>query len=153
MNPRQIELVQTSFAKVVPIAGVAADLFYNRLFELDPSLRRMFKGDLTEQKQKLMQMLTVVVRGLKRLDELVPAVQQLGRRHGTYGVQNSHYATVAAALLWTLEQGLGPDFTPEVKEAWVAAYTILATTMQVAATEGALAAMTAGTARRLPVAA
>ncbi len=133
MNSHQIELVQSSFAKVEPIAGVAADLFYNRLFELDPSLRHMFKGDLTEQKQKLMHMLSVVVRGLKRLDDLVPAVQNLGRRHGSYGVQASHYQTVAAALLWTLEQGLGPDFTPEVKDAWVAAYTILATTMQAAA--------------------
>ena len=152
MNPRQIELVQTSFEKVVPIAGIAADLFYNRLFELDPSLRPMFKGNLAEQKQKLMQMLTVVVRGLNRLDEIVPAIQQLGRRHGTYGVQNHHYGTVAAALLWTLEQGLGPDFTPEVKEAWTAAYTILATTMQAAAAEGALTAMKANTGRPMAVA-
>jgi hemoglobin-like flavoprotein len=152
MNPRQIELVQTSFEKVVPIAGVAADLFYNRLFELDPSLRPMFKGDLTEQKVKLMQMLTAVARGLNRIEQLVPAVQQLGRRHGAYGVQNSHYATVAAALLWTLEQGLGPDFTPEVKEAWVAAYTLLATTMQAAAAEGALSAMTAASTHHMPAA-
>ena len=152
MNSRQIELVQASFEKVVPIAAVAADLFYSRLFELDPSLRHMFNGDLTEQKQKLMQMLTVVVRSLKRLEELVPAVQQLGRRHGNYGVQNSQYATVGAALLWTLEQGLGPDFTPEVKEAWTAAYTVLSNTMQAAAAEGALTAMKASATRPAAVA-
>lgn len=133
MNPKQIELVQTSFEKVVPIAGTAADLFYARLFELDPALRPMFPADLSEQKHKLMHMLTVVVRGLNRLDQLVPAVQQLGARHASYGVKDEHYATVASALLWTLEKGLGPDFTPEVKEAWVAAYTVLATTMQAAA--------------------
>ena len=133
MNARQIELVQTSFEKVVPIAATAADLFYGRLFEIDPTLRPMFPFDLSEQKHKLMHMLTVVVRGLNRLDQLVPAVQQLGARHATYGVKAEHYATVASALLWTLETGLGPDFTPEVKEAWVAAYTILATTMQAAA--------------------
>ncbi len=137
MNTRQIELVQASFEKVVPIAGVAADLFYQRLFEIDPSLRPMFRGNLDEQKTKLMHMLTVVVRGLNRLDQLVPAVQQLGRRHAGYGVTEAHYQTVAAALLWTLEQGLGPGFTPEVKEAWVAAYTVLATTMQAAAAEAA----------------
>lgn len=135
MNTRQIDLVQASFEKVVPIAGVAADLFYGRLFEIDPSLRPMFRGNLDEQKAKLMHMLTLVVRGLNRLDQLVPAVQQLGRRHVGYGVTEAHYQTVAAALLWTLEQGLGPDFTPEVREAWVAAYTILATTMQAAAAE------------------
>ena len=133
MNARQIELVQTSFEKVVPIAATAADLFYGRLFEIDPTLRPMFPLDLSEQKHKLMHMLTVVVRGLNRLDQLVPAVQQLGARHTTYGVKSEHYATVASALLWTLEAGLGPDFTPEVKEAWVAAYTVLATTMQAAA--------------------
>jgi len=107
-------LVQASFEKVVPIADVAADLFYTRLFELDPSLRTMFGADLAEQKKKLMQMLTVAVRGLSRLDEIVPAVQALGRRHAGYHVKPEHYATVAAALLWTLEQGLGADFTPEL---------------------------------------
>ena len=155
MNPKQIELVQTSFEKVVPIAGVAADLFYGRLFELDPSLRAMFPAEMAEQKRKLMEILTVVVRGLKRLDQLVPAVQALGRRHGGYGVTDAHYGTVAAALLWTLEQGLGADFTPEVRDAWVAAYTVLATTMQAAAAEAAPARPAAHTrhSRTLPVAA
>ncbi len=139
MELDHIALLQHSFEKLSVDPEETALLFYARLFELDPSLRPMFKGDLTEQKQKLMHMLTVVVRGLKRLDQLAPAVQQLGRKHGGYGVQASHYQTVGAALLWTLEQGLGPDFTPEVKAAWVAAYTILATTMQAAAAAAAQA--------------
>jgi hemoglobin-like flavoprotein len=129
VDAQTIALVQTSFEKVLPIADVAADLFYTRLFELDPSLRPMFRADITEQKKKLMQMLTVAVRGLSRLDEIVPAVQALGRRHAGYHVKPEHYATVAAALLWTLEQGLAADFTPELREAWVEVYTVLANTM------------------------
>ncbi len=133
MNTHQKLLVQTSFEKVAPIADTAAALFYGCLFELDPSLRPLFPADLKEQGRKLMHMLTVAVRGLDRLDELVPAVQALGRRHAGYGVRPEHYDTVAAALLWTLEEGLGEAFTLEVKEAWVAVYTLLANTMQTAA--------------------
>ncbi|MFL5542728.1 MAG: globin family protein, partial [Longimicrobiaceae bacterium] len=107
--------------------------FYGRLFELDPSLRPMFRGDLEEQGKKLMQMITVVVRGLDRLDQLVPAVEALGRRHAGYGVRDSHFDTVAAALLWTLGQGLGDAFTAPVKAAWTEAYTLLATVMKRAA--------------------
>jgi len=135
VDAQTIALVQASFEKVLPIADPAAELFYNRLFELDPSLRPMFKADMAEQKKKLMQMLTVAVRGLSRLDEIVPAVQALGRRHAGYHVRREHYATVGAALLWTLEQGLGPDFTPEVRAAWTEVYTVLATTMQAAAAD------------------
>ena len=133
MNPEQIMLVQTSFVLVMPIADAAATLFYQRLFELDPSLRPMFHGDMQEQGRKLMTMLKIVVNGLTRLDQLVPAVEQLGRRHVRYGVRDEHYDTVAAALIWTLQQGLGVAFTPEVEQAWVAAYTLLAGTMKAAA--------------------
>lgn len=139
MTDDQKKAVQTSFARVEPIAEAAAAMFYTRLFELDPSLRRLFKGDMTEQGRKLMAMLTVAVRGLDRLDELVPAVQQLGARHAAYGVTDGHYDTVAAALLWTLDKGLGADFTPEVRDAWVAVYTVLATTMQAGAARSATA--------------
>ncbi len=135
MNARQITLVQDSFARVAPIAEMAADLFYNRLFELDPSLRPMFPTDLTEQKRKLMAALKVVVSSLTRLEAIMPAVQELGRKHAGYGVRPEHYQTVAAALLWTLEQGLGEAFTSEVRAAWVAAYTLLAQTMVAAAEE------------------
>jgi hemoglobin-like flavoprotein len=130
MHASQVVLVQESWEKVVPIADVAAQLFYDRLFELDPSLRPMFTSDMTEQRKKLMQMITVAVRGLTRLDELVPAVEALGARHGAYGVTESHYATVAEALLWTLQRGLGDAFTDDVKAAWTETYVTLATVMQ-----------------------
>ena len=128
-------LVQESFAAVALIADDAALLFYRRLFELDPSLQRMFKGDMTEQRRKLMQMLTAAVKGLDRLDQLVPVVEDLGRRHVGYGVADEHYDTVGAALLWTLEKGLGNAFTPDVKDAWIAVYGLLAGTMKNAAKE------------------
>ncbi len=133
MTPDQIALIRSSWAGVVPIQEQAADLFYSRLFELDPSLRRLFKGDMVEQGRKLMMMLGTVVGSLDRLAALVPAVQSLGRRHADYGVKDSHYDTVASALLWTLQQGLGSAFTADVEAAWVSAYTVLAQTMKEAA--------------------
>lgn len=133
MDANTKTLVQDSWAKVMPISEVAASLFYTKLFELDPSLESLFKGDMKEQGKKLMQMITVAVRGLDRLEEIVPAVQALGVRHVGYGVKDAHYDTVAAALLDTLGKGLGEAFTPEVKAAWVEVYTVLATTMKNAA--------------------
>lgn len=135
MTPQQIELVQTTWEKCVPIADKAAELFYGKLFELDPGLKQLFTTDITEQGRKLMTMITAAVRGLNDLERLVPVVEDLGRRHVGYGVKDEHYATVGAALLWTLEQGLGDDFTPDVKEAWTQVYTVLASTMQKAAAE------------------
>ena len=133
MTPAEKDLVQTTFAKVVPIADQAAALFYGRLFEVDPSLRPLFKTDLKEQGKKLMTMIGVAVKGLDTLDQLVPAVQNLGRRHAGYGVTDAHYETVGGALLWTLEKGLGSAFTPDVKSAWTTVYTVLATTMKAGA--------------------
>jgi hemoglobin-like flavoprotein len=135
MTPEQIKLVQSSFEKVVPIADLAAELFYARLFEIDPSLRSMFHGDMKEQGRKLMSILHVAVSNLHRLDTIIPAVKALGVRHGSYGVEDEHYNTVAVALLWTLEKGLGEAFTPETREAWVEAYTALANVMKDAAAE------------------
>jgi hemoglobin-like flavoprotein len=132
MTPQQVALVQTSFKKVVPIAGTAADLFYNRLFEIAPETRSMFPADLKEQKGKLMAMLGTAVSNLHQLETILPAVKALGERHKGYGVTAAHYAPVGAALLWTLEKGLGPDFTPEVKAAWTEAYTALAGVMTAA---------------------
>ena len=137
MNSKQIELVQASFVNVIPISETAAALFYARLFELDPSLRPMFRGDLKEQGKKLMDMIAVVVVNLRNLDRVLLGVQALGARHTGYGVRDEHYDTVGAALLWTLEQGLGDAFTDDVREAWTAAYTLLATTMKEAAAEAA----------------
>lgn len=133
MTPEQIRLVQQSFAKVAPIAEPAAAMFYDRLFTLDPSLRALFKGDMKEQGKKLMSMLNIAVAGLSDLDRIVPAVQQLGRRHNDYNVKPEHYGTVGEALLWTLEQGLGDAFTPEVKDAWATVYGIVSKTMIAAA--------------------
>lgn len=138
MTPESKRLVQESWEKVTPIADVAAGLFYARLFEVDPQLRRLFRStEMEEQGKKLMQMITVVVKGLDRLDQLVPAVEALGRRHAGYGVEDAHYATVGAALLWTLEKGLGDAFTPEVGIAWTEAYKLLATIMKRAAAQEA----------------
>ncbi len=140
MTPHQIKLVQSSFAHVAPISTIAADLFYGRLFEIAPQLRRMFPQDLSEQKKKLMTMLGGVVNGLGRLDTLMPAVRALGKRHAGYGVYDEHFAPVGAALLWTLEQGLGDGFTSEVKQAWETVYGVLSQAMKDAANEERMAA-------------
>lgn len=137
MTPEQVELIKNSWEKVVPISDKAAELFYGKLFELDPSVRSLFKGSMAEQGQKLMRMIGTAVNGLDRLDEIVPAVQQLGVRHTAYGVKDEHYDTVGAALLWTLETGLGDAFTEETKEAWAIVYGVLADTMKAAAAKAA----------------
>lgn len=135
MNNTEVTLVQDSWKKVLPIRDIAADLFYGKLFELDPTLRALFKGDMTEQGRKLMTMIGTAVVGLSRPDELIPAVKALGVRHGGYGVRDEHYDTVATALLDTLQKGLGPAFTPEVKAAWIVVYSLLASTMKTASAE------------------
>ncbi|MGD8526860.1 MAG: globin family protein [Thioalkalispiraceae bacterium] len=137
MTPIQIGLIKSTWSNVLPISDKAAELFYEKLFKLNPELKPLFKGDMVEQGKKLMTMIDVVVRGLEELDELVPAVQDLGLRHAGYGVKDEHYDTVAEALLWTLGQGLGDDFTDEVREAWTEAYVTLATTMKDAAKKAA----------------
>ena len=129
MTPEEKELVQSTWKEVAPSADTAAKLFYGKLFELDPSLKPLFKGDIADQGKKLMQMLGVAVAGLDNLGELTPAVAALGRRHVGYGVTDAMYDTVGASLLWTLEQGLGEQFTAPVKEAWTTVYTTLAAVM------------------------
>ena len=140
MNDTQVALVQQTWKQVLPIRDVAAKLFYDKLFELDPALKPLFRGDMVEQGRKLMTMIGTAVVGLSRPDELIPAVQALGARHVGYGVQDMHYDTVAAALLDTLAKGLGDAFTPEVKDAWVAVYTVLAKVMKDAAASAPAAA-------------
>ena len=131
----QINLVQASFAKVAPISDKAAELFYNRLFEVAPELRKLFRGDMKAQGQKLMSMIAAAVKGLDNVPRLVPLLQELGRRHAAYGVREQDYVTVGQALIWTLETGLGSAFTAEVKEAWLAVYTLIADTMKAAAAQ------------------
>jgi hemoglobin-like flavoprotein len=133
MTPEQVKMVQESFKKVVPIAGTAADLFYDRLFTIAPEVRSLFPDDLGEQKKKLIAMLATAVTNLHQVEKIVPAVQDLGRRHVAYGVTDKHYEPVGAALLWTLEQGLGTEFTPPLKSAWTEAYMTLAGVMKGAA--------------------
>jgi hemoglobin-like flavoprotein len=135
VTPAQKQLVQESFALIAPVADDAAALFYRRLFQLNPSLKLMFRGDMAEQRKKLMQMITAAVKGLDHLEQLVPAVEELGRRHARYRVVDADYDTVGQALIWTLDKALGRAFTAELREAWATVYTLLATTMRHAAHE------------------
>ncbi|XXX78048.1 globin family protein [Sorangium sp. So ce134] len=135
VSPRTIELVQRSWAKVMPISDAAAALFYDRLFELDPSVRPLFKNDMAEQKKKLMQTLAVAVDGLSNLGRLVPVLQSLGVRHHGYMVVDRHYDVVGEALLWTLREGLGDGFTRDVETAWKEVYGVIADVMKKAAAE------------------
>jgi hemoglobin-like flavoprotein len=135
LNADEIMLVRASFAQVMPIRNKAADLFYRRLFEVAPQVRGLFPADLREQKQKLMAMIGTAVGALHDLDALVPKVKALGMRHVAYGAAAAHYTVVGEVLLWTLEQGLGPAFTPEVRAAWTKVYGVLADTMQAGAAE------------------
>jgi hemoglobin-like flavoprotein len=133
MTPEEITVVQESFQKVASIADQAAEIFYRNLFSLDPRLKSLFPSDMQTQGRKLMQMIGLAVHGLNSPETLIPAVQALGRRHAAYGVAEKDYETVGKVLIRTLEQGLGADFTPQVKEAWLATYQLLAETMRQAA--------------------
>lgn len=137
MSPQEIQLVRHSFAKVAPIADQAAAIFYARLFELDPSLRGLFHGDMAAQGKKLMQTIGYCVASLDRLETIIPTVRELGLRHIAYQVRDEHYDTVGAALLWTLGKGLGPDFTAETHAAWTKVYWLLAEVMKAGARDGA----------------
>jgi hemoglobin-like flavoprotein len=133
LTTEQIALIRTSWRRLQPIRETAAALFYRRLFELDPSLARLFRGDMAEQGEKLMAMLGMVVSQLHRLSDVVPAVEALGRRHAAYGVEDGHYDTVATALLGALQAGLGDGLTREAEGAWAIAYGTLADVMKRAA--------------------
>lgn len=135
MTPEQISLLQQSWAQVFPNASQVAELFYGRLFDQYPEVKSMFSGDMAEQGRKLMMTLNLVVSSMDKLDTLSPMIEESGRRHAGYGVKDEDYDKVAAALLWTLEQGLQDGFTAEVKAAWIAAYTALAGMMKSAAAE------------------
>lgn len=129
MDSKTIAHVQGTWKSVEAIAPQAAALFYANLFEADPSLKPLFKGDMTAQGKKLMQMIGAAVGKLNDLDTLVPILKNLAVRHVAYGVKDAHYDTVGAALLKTLGQGLGPAFTPEVQQAWTEVYTTMAGVM------------------------
>ena len=138
MTLDQKQLVQKTWEKVFPMSESAATLFYDRLFELNPSTRPLFTHtNMPDQRRKLMNVIGMAVNGLDRLDELIPVVRTLGRRHVFYGVTHEHYSSVGSALIWTLEQGLGTDFTLEIKEAWTTVYRLLADTMKDGAVQAA----------------
>ena len=130
MTSEDILLVQLSWRRVLSVKEEAAELFYLKLFEIDPALRSLFGEDMEQQGTKLIQMITAAVRGLDRMDALLPVVRELGMRHVAYGVRDDHYGTVGTALLWTLEQALRADFTPEVKSAWIKTYGVLSQSMR-----------------------
>jgi hemoglobin-like flavoprotein len=129
MTPAEIALIRGSFNKVRPISVQAAELFYGRLFEVAPGVRALFKGDMAEQGAKLMATIGMVVASLDRLEQVMPAVQDLAKRHVGYGALPAHYAVVGDCLLWTLGQGLGDQFTPDTKAAWTKAYGVLSGAM------------------------
>ncbi|MEH2502573.1 hemoglobin-like flavoprotein [Bradyrhizobium sp. AZCC 1578] len=134
MSPETKELLKSTWAKVIPISDIAAGLFYERLFTLDPSLQRLFKdADMKEQRRKLVQALSAVINSVDDLPSLVPTLEILGRNHIRYGVEDRHYDTVGAALLWTLERGLKEAWTPAAKSAWVVAYSTVSGVMRDAA--------------------
>ena len=136
MTPQQIRLVQDSFSEVLPIGDQAAAIFYRRLFDIDPGLRRLFsRTDMAGQRHKLMVALSFVVNGLSRPETVAGAARPLARRHAGYGVREEHYASVGQALMETLEEGLGSAFGPPEREAWLAAYAYLSGIMIAAATE------------------
>jgi nitric oxide dioxygenase len=125
MTPKQVALVQDSFAKVALTSDATAVLFYDRLFEIAPQMSAMFPADMIEQRRKLMAMLAAVVKGLGNLEQVLPAASALAKRHVSYGAKAEHYPVVGAALLWALEKGLGDGWTPEVADAWATAYSTL----------------------------
>jgi hemoglobin-like flavoprotein len=135
MTPRQIELVESSFDQVMPIADTAAELFYKRLFEIDPSLRALFTAAIRDQGRKLMDAISIIVRNLRNLERMVPGIRGLGARHVAYGVKSADYEAFGQALLETLQIGLGAGFTADVADAWQAAYAMLAATMTAGAAE------------------
>jgi hemoglobin-like flavoprotein len=139
MISAQKQIIWTTWSQVVPIADQAASLFYRRLFEIDPSTRPLFNTtDMAQQRKKLLQVLGMAVSGLENLGALTKTVEDLGRRHARYGVKDSHYDSVGAALLWTLEQGLGKAWTPEAAAAWTEVYKLLSGIMRRAQQEAAL---------------
>lgn len=141
MTTPQITLVKQTWSAVATLDPVTVgSLFYNRLFEIAPEVRPMFRGEIPEQSKKRLMMLHYVIQKLDSLDDIMAEVQHLARRHVGYGVQPRHYDVVGQALLWTLEQGLAPAWTPDVRAAWVTCYTTLSGAMIAAGEEVAAAA-------------
>ena len=137
MTPEQEQIIKSTFTEVLKIKDKAGLLFYDRLFTIAPETKPLFKGDIKEQSRKLMDTLALAIGMLRDMPSLTITLESLARRHVKYGVKDEHYDTVGAALLWTLEQGLGPAFTPKAREAWTALYGAVAKIMMDAVKPGA----------------
>lgn len=136
MNKTEIEVIRETWALVIPIADVAAELFYQRLFEIDPETKSLFAAtDMAEQNKNLIGALSLVVDKMDQLDTVIPVLQELGCNHVKYGVADRHYDSVGSALIWTLEQGLGEGFTDQARAAWTVAYALVSGPMRQAAAE------------------
>ncbi|WP_028522713.1 globin family protein [Runella limosa] len=135
MNDQQKRLVQTSFARIVPKSEYAAKVFYGRLFEIIPEVQPLFKSDLKTQGIKLFQVISFAVCSLDNMDELLPLLHDLGRRHVKYGTKNEHYVFIGESLIWTLDKVLKDDFTPEIRQAWLDVYSLMAAAMAEAASQ------------------
>jgi nitric oxide dioxygenase len=133
MTPADVETVKTTFVQILPQADEFGPKFYERLFSLDPALKDMFKEDIAVQSKKLVRMLATLVAGLESLETVVPTLESLAVRHVGYGVRDEHYNIVGQSLIWTIDQQLGDAFTPQVRDAWVAAYVLISETMKAAA--------------------
>jgi hemoglobin-like flavoprotein len=137
MTPEQARLITTSWSTVVSVADSAIAQFYNRLFEIDPSARALFRvTDMSEQRRKVIEALSLALQSLNDLKALTPTLEDLGRRHQRYGVTSAHYDSVGQALLWTLEQGLGNAWTPATAAAWTELYGQLSDVMKGASSAG-----------------
>jgi hemoglobin-like flavoprotein len=128
-DPTKREVVRTSFAKIVLVPDVGA-MFYDRLFSIDPSLRSLFKDNIVETGRLLMTVVSVAIDNLDQMERIIPAIRNLGRRHRGYGVKPADYEAGKDAFLWAIEQALGEDFTPPVRDAWLTWYQSLAAEMQ-----------------------
>jgi len=137
MTPEQARLITTSWSSVASIADSAIEQFYNRLFEIDPSARALFRAtNMPEQRRKVIEALSLALQSLDDLDALTPTLEDLGRRHQRYGVTAAHYDSVGQALLWTLEQGLGAAWTPAMAAAWTELFGQLSSAMKRTAYDG-----------------
>ncbi len=138
MTPQQETLIRETWRQVSPIAEAAAEMFYSRLFEIEPAARELFHAtDMARQRRAVIEALTFVVEELEKPEALLPVLHDLGRRHAAYGLRDTHFEAVGAALLWTLAQGLGPAWSPKAEAAWTEAYGMIAGAMREGAREAA----------------
>lgn len=129
MTPDEIWSIQDSFSHITPQAEAAGVRFYTRLFAIAPELRPLFDGDMRTQGMKFMTTLGVVVKAFSDFQAMLPLARQLAVDHVAFGVRPDHYAPVGEALVWTMRETLGREFTEDVQDAWARAYRLLSSEM------------------------